>query len=92
MALFCIVMLSTIGNSKVFYQSVSNSIVTMLHFKKRIDILFLVSLFHVAALVFYFWLAVVGASQEFKEKETRISPETKEHHQQTIHEAYIIYE
>jgi len=46
-----------------------------------------------AALVFYFWLAVVGASQEFKEKETRISPElTKEHHQQTIHEAYIIYE
>jgi hypothetical protein len=48
--------------------------------------------YFLTALVFYFWLAVVGASQEFKDKETRVSPEIKELQPHTIHEAYVIYE
>ena len=50
-----------------------------------------VSLKFFAALTFYFWLAIIGASQEFKEKETRISPLTKDH-ELAVHEPYVIYE
>lgn len=82
MALFCIVKLSVIGNLICSYSVEKTS---MKAFSKTVSLKFF------AALTFYFWLAIIGASQEFKEKETRISPLTKDH-ELAVHEPYVIYE
>lgn len=44
-------------------------------------------------LTFYFWLAVVAAAQEFREKERQVSPEMKDPYAaERAHDPYIIYE